>query len=104
MKERVGRLLGQDPAGLWIGTFHSLSARLLRREAEALGFSRQFTIYDEDDRLSLIRRLMDQLGHSTIRFFAAEMSAWITLGGNSLVECPSWSISRRISDSRSSSS
>ena len=57
MKERVGRLLGQDPSGLWIGTFHSLSARLLRREAEALGFTRQFTIYDEDDRLSLIRRL-----------------------------------------------
>jgi DNA helicase-2/ATP-dependent DNA helicase PcrA len=68
MKERVGRLLGQDPSGLWIGTFHSLSARLLRREAEALGFTRQFTIYDEDDRLSLIRRLMDQLGHSTKLF------------------------------------
>ena len=68
MKERVGRLLGQDPAGLWIGTFHSLSARLLRREAEALGFTRQFTIYDEDDRLSLIRRLMEQRGHSTKLF------------------------------------
>ncbi len=40
MKERVGRLLGRDPGGLWIGTFHSLSARLLRREAEALGFTR----------------------------------------------------------------
>jgi DNA helicase-2/ATP-dependent DNA helicase PcrA len=64
MKGRVGRLLGQDPSGLWIGTFHSLSARLLRREAEALGFTRQFTIYDEDDRLSLIKRLMDQQGHS----------------------------------------
>ena len=68
MKERVGRLLGQDPSGLWIGTFHSLSARLLRREAEALGFTRQFTIYDEDDRLSLIRRLMDARGHSTKLF------------------------------------
>jgi DNA helicase-2/ATP-dependent DNA helicase PcrA len=44
MKERVGRLLGSDPSGLWIGTFHSLSARLLRREAEALGFTRQITI------------------------------------------------------------
>jgi DNA helicase-2/ATP-dependent DNA helicase PcrA len=65
MKQRVGRLLGRDPGGLWIGTFHSLSARMLRREAEALGFTRQFTIYDEDDRLSLIKRLMDQRGHST---------------------------------------
>ncbi|MGH7704103.1 MAG: UvrD-helicase domain-containing protein, partial [Gemmatimonadales bacterium] len=68
MKERVGRLLGGDPSGLWIGTFHSLSARLLRREAEALGFTRQFTIYDENDRLSLIKRLMEQRGHSTKLF------------------------------------
>ena len=68
MKERVGRLLGQDPSGLWIGTFHSLSARLLRREAEALGFTRQFTIYDEDDRLSLVKRLMEARGHSTKLF------------------------------------
>jgi DNA helicase-2/ATP-dependent DNA helicase PcrA len=64
MKERVGRMLGRDPSGLWIGTFHSLSARLLRHEAEVLGFTRQFTIYDEDDRLSLIKRIMDQRGHS----------------------------------------
>ncbi|HXW97912.1 MAG TPA: UvrD-helicase domain-containing protein, partial [Gemmatimonadales bacterium] len=68
MKDRVGILLGQDPSGLWIGTFHSLSARLLRREAEALGFTRQFTIYDEDDRLSLIKRLMEQQGHSAKLF------------------------------------
>ena len=40
MKQRIGRLLGRDPSGLWIGTFHSLSARLLRREAELLGFTR----------------------------------------------------------------
>ena len=57
MKQRIGQLLNRDPSGLWIGTFHSLSARLLRREAELLGFSRRFTIYDEDDRLSLIRRI-----------------------------------------------
>jgi ATP-dependent DNA helicase UvrD/PcrA len=68
MKERVGRLLGQDPSGLWIGTFHSLSARLLRREAEALGFTRQFTIFDEDDRLALVKRLMEQRGHSSKLF------------------------------------
>ena len=61
MKERVGRLLGQDPSGLWIGTFHSLSARLLRREAEALGFTRQFTIYDEDDRQSLVKEALREL-------------------------------------------
>ena len=68
MKERVAAMLGRDPAGLWIGTFHSLSARLLRREAERLGFSRQFTIYDEDDRLALVKRLMEARHHSTKLF------------------------------------
>ncbi len=82
MKERVGRLLGQDPSGLWIGTFHSLSARLLRREAEALGFTRSFTIYDEDDRLALIRRLMDARGHSTKLFPPKMVQAIISSAKN----------------------
>jgi ATP-dependent DNA helicase UvrD/PcrA len=82
MKERVGRLLGQDPAGLWIGTFHSLSARLLRREAELLGFTRQFTIYDEDDRLSLIRRLMEARGHPTKLFPPRLIQAMISAAKN----------------------
>ncbi len=60
MKHRIASLLARDPTGLWIGTFHSLSARLLRREAERLGFTRQFTIFDEDDRLALIRRLLEE--------------------------------------------
>ncbi|MEO8138648.1 MAG: UvrD-helicase domain-containing protein [Gemmatimonadota bacterium] len=85
MKERVGRQLGQDPSGLWIGTFHSLSARLLRREAEALGFTRQFTIYDEDDRLSLIKRLMDQRGHSTKLFPPKLVQALISAAKNRMV-------------------
>src|SRR4026208_1089023 len=60
MKQRVAILLDRDPTGLWIGPFHSLSARLLRREAERLGFSRQFTILDEDDRIALVRRLLEE--------------------------------------------
>jgi DNA helicase-2/ATP-dependent DNA helicase PcrA len=63
MKERIGHLLERDPAGLWIGTFHSLSARLLRREAERLGFAREFTIYDQDDSLALVRRLLEERNH-----------------------------------------
>ncbi len=86
MKERIGRLLGRDPSGLWIGTFHSLSARLLRREAEALGFTRQFTIYDEDDRLSLIRRLMEQRGHSTKLFPPRAVQAIISSAKNRMVD------------------
>jgi len=64
MRSRVGTLLGADPRGLWIGTFHSLSARLLRREAPLLGFGPNFTIYDVDDSQALIRRLLEQRGIS----------------------------------------
>jgi DNA helicase II / ATP-dependent DNA helicase PcrA len=85
MKHRIGRLLDRDPSGLWIGTFHSLSARLLRREAPLLGFSRQFTIYDEDDRLSLIRRLMDQRGHSTKVFPPRAVQALISSAKNRMM-------------------
>ena len=85
MKHRIGRLLNRDPAGLWIGTFHSLSARMLRREAELLGFTRQFTIYDEDDRLSLIRRLMEQQGHSTKLFAPRAVQSMISAAKNRMV-------------------
>jgi ATP-dependent DNA helicase UvrD/PcrA len=85
MKHRIGRLLDRDPSGLWIGTFHSLSARLLRREAELLGFTRRFTIYDEDDRLSLIRRLMDQRGHSTKVFPPRAVQALISGAKNRMM-------------------
>ena len=85
MKHRIGQLLSRDPSGLWIGTFHSLSARLLRREAELLGFSRQFTIYDEDDRLSLIKRLMDQRGHSVKMFPPRAVQALISAAKNRMV-------------------
>lgn len=59
MRSRVATLLGTDPRGLWIGTFHSLSARLLRREAPLLGFGPNFTIYDEDDSERLVKRLIE---------------------------------------------
>ena len=62
MRERVAALLGADPRGLWIGTFHSLSARLLRREAALLGFGPNFTIYDADDSEALLKRLLEQRG------------------------------------------
>jgi DNA helicase-2/ATP-dependent DNA helicase PcrA len=85
MKHRIGRLLERDPSGLWIGTFHSLSARMLRREAELIGFGRQFTIYDEDDRLSLIKRLMEQHGHSTRLFPPRAVQSLISSAKNRMV-------------------
>ncbi len=79
MKDRVAALLQRDPAGLWIGTFHSLSARLLRREADRLGFSRDFTIYDEDDRLSLIRRVMAERDHP-VKLFPPKLISTLISG------------------------
>src|SRR6266571_2047777 len=65
MRTRIGQLLGADPRGLWIGTFHSLSARLLRREAPLVAFGPNFTIYDADDSEALVRRLLEARQLST---------------------------------------
>src|SRR5438046_2867433 len=65
MRTRIGQLLGADPRGLWISTFHSLSARLLRREAPLLGFGPNFTIYDSDDSEALVKRLLEARQLST---------------------------------------
>jgi DNA helicase-2/ATP-dependent DNA helicase PcrA len=62
MKARVAQLLAREPDGLWIGTFHAVCARLLRREAPHIGFARAFSIYDEDDVEALVRRLVEDLG------------------------------------------
>ncbi|MEO6068522.1 MAG: UvrD-helicase domain-containing protein [Gemmatimonadales bacterium] len=86
MKARIGRLLGRDPAGLWIGTFHSLSARLLRREAEHIGFTRQFTIYDEDDRNALIGRLLLELGYDKKKMTPRAVGGIISNAKNRMVE------------------
>jgi DNA helicase II / ATP-dependent DNA helicase PcrA len=58
MRHRVRDLLGREPGGMWIGTFHSVGARLLRRHAHLLGWSSNFTIYDADASLAAIRRTM----------------------------------------------
>ena len=58
MRERVGDLLGVMPAGMWVGTFHSIGARMLRSTAKLVGRTPAFTIYDEDDSMAVVRRLM----------------------------------------------
>ena len=61
MVERVEKLLDIPAQGLWIGTFHGICARILRREAERWGFSRDFTIYDRDDQLSVMKKVIADL-------------------------------------------
>lgn len=60
MKERISKLIERDFERIWMGTFHSIFARMLRIESEFIGFTRNFTIYDSDDSVSLIRQLMAQ--------------------------------------------
>ena len=85
MRRRVAEQLGADPKGLWIGTFHSLSARLLRREAPLLGFGPNFTIYDEEDSQALIKRMLEQRGHSPKAFPPRQLAGIISGAKNGLL-------------------
>jgi len=62
MKQRLEKLLGRQFQGLWVSTFHSLCARILRFDGEVLGYKKNFSIYDQDDSLSLIKRCYKELG------------------------------------------
>jgi DNA helicase-2/ATP-dependent DNA helicase PcrA len=85
MRARVARLLGEEPAGMWIGTFHSIGARMLRREATLVGRTPAFTIYDEDDSLAVIRRIMDRQKISPKLFPPRALRAAISDAKNALV-------------------
>jgi DNA helicase-2/ATP-dependent DNA helicase PcrA len=60
MRERIARQLGHEPKGMWCGTFHALGARLLRGVALAVGRTPRFTIYDEDDTIGALKRIMER--------------------------------------------
>ena len=60
MRERIERLLGEAPEGMWAGTFHAIGARILRANARGVGRTASFSIYDESDSLAVIRRLMER--------------------------------------------
>ncbi len=85
MKDRIDRMLGQGDVPQWVGTFHSLSARILRREAETLGFRRDFAIYDGDDQLALIRRMMKDLEISEKRHSPEAVRSFISGAKDQLV-------------------
>src|SRR6202012_2856575 len=58
MRVRLERLIGADGEGMWLGTFHALAARILRRHAEAVGLKSNFTILDSDDQLRLLKQII----------------------------------------------
>ena len=63
MKDRIASLLGMDVGHLWIGTFHSICARILRMNIEKIGYSSNFTIYDTNDQRTLIKEIINDLGY-----------------------------------------
>src|SRR6267378_5329090 len=86
MRSRVAALLGADPKGLWIGTFHSLAARLLRREGALLGFGPNYTIYDTDDSEALLKRMLEQRQLSPKAYPPRALHALISGAKNRMVD------------------
>src|SRR3954470_8776680 len=62
MRQRVESLIGSTASGMWLSTFHSLCARLLRREAPKIGLSRDFVIYDSSDQVAVVKQIEKELG------------------------------------------
>jgi DNA helicase II / ATP-dependent DNA helicase PcrA len=85
MRDRIGRLIGGAPQGMWVGTFHAIGARLLRRDAERVGRTSQFTIYDEDDALGVVKRIMEGLRISVKEWAPKAVLAQISDAKNALV-------------------
>ena len=85
MKERIGRLLGSDPAGMWVGTFHAIGARILRRHADRLGWDRTFSIFDADQALRLVKTVQDSIGLDPKRWSPKAIRNEISNAKNQLV-------------------
>ncbi len=91
MRERVGLLVGRRVRAMWVMTFHSACARMLRAHADRLGYTRQFTIYDQADSRRLIKRCLDELGIDPKRFTPAAIGAQISDAKNRLRDADGYS-------------
>lgn len=91
MKERIGKLVGNDLAQhLYMGTFHSIFSRILRAEAEHIGFNNNFTIYDESDSRSLIKAIVKEMGLDDKKYKPAAVHAKISMAKNSLMSAAAY--------------
>jgi DNA helicase-2/ATP-dependent DNA helicase PcrA len=90
MRERVEALVGRSARAMWVTTFHSSCARMLRADAEKLGYSRGFTIYDESDSLRMLKRCMTELGIDPKRYPPRAIRAQISGAKNKLVDASSY--------------
>jgi DNA helicase-2/ATP-dependent DNA helicase PcrA len=85
MRDRIGRLLGADPAGMWVGTFHAIGARMLRASPHLVRRTASFTIYDQDDSLGVVKRLMERHNVSPKQYAPRAIQAAISDAKNALV-------------------
>lgn len=91
MKERIGKLVGNDLAQhLYMGTFHSIFFRILRAEAEHIGFNNNFTIYDESDSRSLIKAIVKEMGLDDKKYKPAAVHAKISMAKNNLMSAAAY--------------
>ena len=84
MKERIESVCGVKGEGVWVSTFHSACVRILRRDIEALGYSKEFTIYDDEDQLKLITEIINEAELSPKEFVPKEIRAIISDAKNKL--------------------
>jgi len=90
MRERVGQLVGRSVRAMWVTTFHSACARMLRADAERLGYSKGFTIYDQADSLRMLKRCMSELGIDPKRFPPRAIHSKISGAKNQLIDSDSY--------------
>ncbi|MFA5802182.1 MAG: DNA helicase PcrA [Thermoleophilia bacterium] len=91
MKDRIEALVGPIARTMWISTFHAACARILRREAQQLGYQRNFTIYDASDQVRLVRRCLVELGLDVKRFPPKGIHAVISSAKNRLINAEEFS-------------
>src|SRR6185503_6386361 len=91
MRERIARQLGEEPTGMWMGTFHAIGARIVRRAANQLHRTPSFTIYDEDEQLSVIKRLMERHRISPKQYAPRAIRGAISDAKNALVSVEEYS-------------
>ncbi|MFF2053120.1 ATP-dependent helicase [Leifsonia sp. NPDC058194] len=98
MRERVEGLLGGRAQGMWISTFHSACVRILRREAETIGKTQSFTIYDSGDSRALLKRIIKELSADTLGFTVAGAAGRISKLKNELTDIEAYARSANLSD------
>jgi DNA helicase-2/ATP-dependent DNA helicase PcrA len=86
MRDRISRSLGAAPSGMWVGTFHSVGARLLRRHADRLGWDRTFSIFDADQSLRLVKSVQDSVGLDPKKWSPKAIRGEISNAKNQLID------------------